>query len=426
MIETMAQQDSHAKPGKDNITSGNEKTTVPNQLNTKAKKALTVLWNDLPTWQQDNQHIHSGYRPASNSYNGSVASLAYLHNESVNIYTHLVGALLALAAGVYIYGSLRPRYAQAMWEDVTVFACFFGGAVACLGMSATYHTVSNHSERVARLGNKLDYLGIVILIWGSFVPSVYYGLADKAELVRVYWSMITSIGAATTVVVLFPRFRTPAWRPFRAFMFVMMGMSAIFPVLHGVKIFGAAQMEQQIGLSWLVTQGVLYILGAGIYAARVPERWAPGTFDIWGSSHQIFHVLVVMAAGAHLIGLLKAFDYAHASRSRWVELQATWVRSEQGQNGLYDICSPCEVKGLSGVAQMIIARMAIVRLKGWRRVARAGALAAGWIGAVQHSTDMCQWRLSASTTTATTSSAGRLGIGEEEVKIMVSDDGSGG
>jgi adiponectin receptor len=142
------------------------------------------------------------------------------------------------------------------------------------------------------------------------------------------------------VVVLFPRFRTPAWRPFRAFMFVAMGLSALFPVLHGVKTFGIAQMERQMGLSWLVTQGVLYILGAGIYAAsglrcecrracqhfnsnmrlimlqaRIPEKLAPGSFDIWGSSHQIFHVLVVMAAGAHLIGLLKAFDYAHSSRS---------------------------------------------------------------------------------------------------------------
>lgn len=68
------------------------------------------------------------------------------------------------------------------------------------------------------------------------------------------------------VVVLFPRFRTPAWRPFRAFMFVAMGLSALFPVIHGVKTFGVAQLERQIGLSWLVTQGLLYILGAGIYA----------------------------------------------------------------------------------------------------------------------------------------------------------------
>jgi adiponectin receptor len=81
------------------------------------------------------------------------------------------------------------------------------------------------------------------------------------------------------VVVLFPRFRTPAWRPFRAFMFVAMGLSALFPVLHGVKTFGVAQLERQMGLSWLVTQGVLYILGAGIYAVS--------TFHHPGAEHTV-------------------------------------------------------------------------------------------------------------------------------------------
>lgn len=49
-------------------------------------------------------------------------------------------------------------------------------------------------------------------------------------------------------------------------MFVAMGLSAVFPVLHGCSMFGVAQLEKQIGLSWLVTQGLLYILGAMIYA----------------------------------------------------------------------------------------------------------------------------------------------------------------
>lgn len=49
-------------------------------------------------------------------------------------------------------------------------------------------------------------------------------------------------------------------------MFVSMGLSAFFPVLHGLRLYGASQMRKQIGLSWLVLQGVLYILGAGIYA----------------------------------------------------------------------------------------------------------------------------------------------------------------
>ena len=137
----------------------NEEETLTTPLETATTKTLTVLWSDLPTWLQDNAHIHSGYRPASNSYRGSLGSLAHLHNESVNIYTHLIGALLALLAGVYAYGTLRPRYEQATQQDVRVFGCFFAGAVACLGISAGYHTVSNHSERVARAGNRLDYLG---------------------------------------------------------------------------------------------------------------------------------------------------------------------------------------------------------------------------------------------------------------------------
>lgn len=135
------------------------KDTLTTRLETKPSHTLTVLWSDLPAWLQDNQHIHSGYRPASNSYRKSFASLTHLHNESVNIYTHLVGAVLAFLAAVYAYEALRPRYEQATRQDVRVFACFFGGAVACLGMSAAYHTVANHSERVARIGNRLDYLG---------------------------------------------------------------------------------------------------------------------------------------------------------------------------------------------------------------------------------------------------------------------------
>ncbi len=45
--------------------------------------------------------------------------------------------------------------------------------------------------------------------------------------------------------------------------------------------------------------------------ARFPERKYPGVFDIWGSSHQIFHVCVVLAAASHLYGMAKAFDYHH-------------------------------------------------------------------------------------------------------------------
>ena len=138
-------------------TNTNEKTTTP-KTNTPP---LTVSWQDLPLWQRDNHHIHTGYRPASNSFTRSIASLTYLHNESVNVYSHLLGSILALLASSYVYGYvLKPRYDEhATPQDVKVFSAFFVGAVACLAISAGYHLLSNHSLWVAGWGNRADYLG---------------------------------------------------------------------------------------------------------------------------------------------------------------------------------------------------------------------------------------------------------------------------
>jgi predicted membrane channel-forming protein YqfA (hemolysin III family) len=49
-------------------------------------------------------------------------------------------------------------------------------------------------------------------------------------------------------------------------MFVLMGLSAVVPVIHGLQKYGYAQLEKQMGLSYVVAQGVLYITGAAIYA----------------------------------------------------------------------------------------------------------------------------------------------------------------
>lgn len=163
---------------------------IKDEVKQDAKRLLTVLWSELPSWQQDNHYITSGYRPESNSYRLSASSLSYLHNETVNIYTHLIGAVIALIGSGVLYHSLRARYEHATREDVYVFSCFFLGAVACLGMSATYHLISNHSHRVAKIGNQLDYVGIVALIWGSFIPSIYYGFSAERGLINIYWIMV--------------------------------------------------------------------------------------------------------------------------------------------------------------------------------------------------------------------------------------------
>lgn len=150
-----------------------------------------VLWDDVPHWQQDNHHIHGSYRRPSGSYHRSFASLFYIHNETINIYTHLVPALAAFPGAFVLYKIMQSRYVQATKSDYIAFSCFFLGAALCLGMSATYHTISNHSPSVNKFGNQLDYVGIVLLISGSFVPSIYYGFWCDPILQKVYWTMVS-------------------------------------------------------------------------------------------------------------------------------------------------------------------------------------------------------------------------------------------
>lgn len=145
-----------------------------------------LRWDELHAWQKDNQYILAHYRPASYSYHVSFQSLFYLHNESVNIHSHILGAFFFLFIAFIAYAfAAHP----ASGSDILAFGCFVIGAVVCLSMSATFHTISNHSPLVNRLGNQLDYAGIVALIVGSFVPSIYYGFYCEPVLQKVYWAM---------------------------------------------------------------------------------------------------------------------------------------------------------------------------------------------------------------------------------------------
>jgi adiponectin receptor len=94
-------------------------------------------------------------------------------------------------------------------------------------------------------------------------------------------------------------------------MFVALGLSGVIPVLHGLALDGPRVMDQRMGLRYVALEAGLYIFGAGLYVLRWPERSFPRTFDILGSSHQLFHICVVVAAISHLYGMSKAFDHHH-------------------------------------------------------------------------------------------------------------------
>ncbi|KAH7922778.1 HlyIII-domain-containing protein [Leucogyrophana mollusca] len=278
-----------------------------------SNKVRTLAWHQIPEWQRDNEYIITGYRRVQNGWSGCIASIfGYLHNETVNIHSHLGGAVLFVWFLCTFQSAYISAYDSTTWLDTCVIAIFLLSAIFCLTASAVFHTATCHSEKLSSQCHALDYSGIVVLTVGSFVPCLYYGFYCEpvSQVVYLCCSCLAGLGAA--YIVLNPEYAKPTHRGARTGVFIGLGLSAVVPVTHLLISHGVAKLLSEMGFGWLLTSGGLYITGALIYAGRLPERLAPGKFDFILASHQIFHLFVVLAALAHFTCVLTAFDHWHS------------------------------------------------------------------------------------------------------------------
>ncbi|KAI0035484.1 hemolysin-III related-domain-containing protein [Vararia minispora EC-137] len=278
----------------------------------------TITWSELPEWMKDNEYIISGYRRELRSWLACFHSIfGYLHNETVNIHTHLYGTVLFL----FLLSSFEATY-FAGYESVTVldravFAIFLLSAVFCLSSSTLFHTAHAHSQKASQYTkvslkcNLLDYSAIVVLIVGSFFPCIYYAFYCERIYQVTYLLVMTTAGLSAACIVLSSQYSSKANRHARTYVFIALGLSGILPVSHALVSHGFHKLNVEMGFHWLLTSATLYIAGALLYANRIPECFAPGKFDYFFASHQIFHVAVVGGALCHYACILTAFDHWH-------------------------------------------------------------------------------------------------------------------
>ena len=146
--------------------------------------------DQVPSWYAHNTYILTGYRPVTKSIPLCLRSLAYPHNETVNIYSHLIPAITALLCS-HLFGKyFNSRVPHASWADELVFRIYLTASVICFGTSAAYHTLLCHSQSYASLCVRLDFLAIVLQIVGSFIPGLYFGFYCEPHLQNIYWTMV--------------------------------------------------------------------------------------------------------------------------------------------------------------------------------------------------------------------------------------------
>lgn len=202
--------------------------------------------------------------------------------EPVNAWTHFLSLIAAIFASLYLLTQTwasGPKFWSMLVYSIGFMGVFFASSV--------YHFY-DLGPRWNRWLKRLDHSAIFVMIAGSYVPILVHYLAGAWRT-----NMLLAVGSVATLGILFKLFwiHAPSWLGVAMYLsmgwMVVVAGPVLFPVLPDNVMF------------WLVVGGLVYSVGAVVYALKWPDMW-PERFG----HHELWHLFVMGGAAAHYVVML--------------------------------------------------------------------------------------------------------------------------
>ena len=190
--------------------------------------------------------------------------------------SHEYAFFVSLALGVALILAASDGRARAA---AAIYAAALSGL---LGTSALYHRVT-WRPGARRWMRRLDHSMIFVLIAGTYTPVALLALRGSlaTTILLVLWA-----GALGGVLFKLLWVDAPKW--LLAGIYVALGLAT-------AAVFGELPAAiGWLGVAGLAGGGLLYLVGAAVYASGRPNPW-PKVFGY----HEVFHALVLAAAALH-------------------------------------------------------------------------------------------------------------------------------
>ncbi|RYP78745.1 hypothetical protein DL771_000412 [Monosporascus sp. 5C6A] len=260
-------------------------------------------YEDLPPPWQISEFILHGYR-FTKSHWATAGSAFCLHNETVNIRTHAIAAVIILLAFPLYISPLPTWYGPGGYSDVAMAATYFLCFGGCMVCSIIWHSAKCSSSPTAIVTFvAVDVLSISLACSSFNFAFVYCAFYQETAWLRFY---LTVAGAWCVVGMVLP-FTSIFERPDKAVFNVncdwlhvnrtwvrtlyfcsMLATGTLIPMAHSTFLHG---WEASVELySHCVPVLAPPFVGAMIYATHFPESVFPRRFDYIGSSHNMWHV----------------------------------------------------------------------------------------------------------------------------------------
>jgi adiponectin receptor len=266
-----------------------------------------IRYHDLPVPWRVNPHILKGYR-FTESKIGCVRSMFGISNESVNIWSHAIGLIIVLSIAFYFYPT-SPLFYLSTKTDVFIAAVFFFAACKCLVCSTMWHTMNSVADQtLMERFACVDYTGISLLIAASIMTTEYTAFYCEPVSRWTYMTATAVLGIGGIILPWHPTFNRHDMAWARVLFYVTLGATGFSPLIQLCLTRGTAWAWEFYAP--LAQSIMVYLVGACVYAAQVPERWCPGAFDYIGGSHNLWHFAVLGGILFHYVAMQEFFSGA--------------------------------------------------------------------------------------------------------------------
>lgn len=244
----------------------------------------------LPEWLKI-PYVEYGYRIGYTRVECVKSIFDYRHNESFNIYTHLVPGIFGV--WLMIAGVLNELH-----------ILYNIGFVVCMLCSSVFHIMYCHSEETCLFFLMLDLLGISVLLCIQDISVIYIMYAHTMTLCFTFImsSIITTFTPFLLCVMNW--FDNYQYGQRRFIVFMMCTCISKLPILYGF----CNGFVSPLFIHYEIKAGACAIMGSLLYISYIPERYISPKYNYYITSHTLFHIFIVIGCVYHFYAILTYYE----------------------------------------------------------------------------------------------------------------------
>ncbi|XP_078614224.1 membrane progestin receptor beta-like [Branchiostoma floridae x Branchiostoma japonicum] len=254
------------------------------------KRSLTI--DEVPDVHKE-PYVLTGYRPPQQPWRFYLMSIFSQHNETVNVWTHLLPCFYVL----WLLKTYSEDVSFASDASSMLLLLFGTSIFTSQFLSACAHLLHSRSVAAYYVTFIFDFLGIAFHVFTS--GTVQYFISSEASFFHAVhpwfpWACVLfscCYFAANAYSHITYRRCHLERAIIQVVSFGMTYLWAVSPVIH--RIYYDVYNGNVDDVTWMHVNHILLVAIAGFFhGSGIPQKFFPGACDVIGHGHQIFHVVI--------------------------------------------------------------------------------------------------------------------------------------